>query len=49
MHGQSDQRGDDGLDQVARPVQAVGLDGGTRKRDEDYWNASALVGMRYSF
>lgn len=28
---------------------AVGIDGVTRKDAEDYWTASALVGMRYSF
>lgn len=28
---------------------AVGLDGISRKKLEDYWIASALVGMRYSF
>ena len=28
---------------------AVGLDGFSRKALEDYWTASALVGMRYSF
>ncbi len=37
------------LTQRLSATAAVGLDGGTRKRDEDYWNASALVGMRYSF
>lgn len=28
---------------------AIGLDGYTRQEDDDYWIASALVGMRYAF
>lgn len=28
---------------------AVGIDGNTRQDDEDYWTATALVGMQYAF
>ncbi|OCC23237.1 hypothetical protein MB02_13430 [Croceicoccus estronivorus] len=28
---------------------AIGIDGVSREEEEDYWTASALVGMRYSF